>query len=63
MKNYKFSAEIVKDREIDQYIGIIPGVPGAHSQAPSLDKLYQNLRDVLQLCIEEMTDEGFGNLP
>ena len=63
MKNYKFSAEIIKDREIGQYIGIIPGVPGAHSQATTLDELYHNLQDVLQLCIQEMTDEELNNLP
>jgi len=63
MKSYKFSAEIIKDKELNQYIGIIPGVPGAHSQAASLDELYQNLQDVLQLCVKEMTDEELNNLP
>jgi len=63
MKTYKFSAEIIKDKEINQYIGIIPGVPGAHSQAASLDELYKNLQDVLQLCVEEMTDEELISLP
>jgi len=63
MKNYKFSAEIIKDKEINQYIGIVPGVPGAHSQASSLDELHLNLQDVLQLCIQEMTDEELNNLP
>jgi len=63
MKNYKFSTEIIKDKEINQYIGVIPGVPGAHSQASSLDELYLNLQDVLQLCVQEMTDEELNNLP
>lgn len=63
MKNYNFSAEIIRDNEIGQYIGIIPGVPGAHSQAGSLDELYENLQDVLQLCIQEMTEEELNNLP
>ena len=63
MKNYKFSAEIIKDKEINQYIGIVPGVPGAHSQASSLDELQLKLQDVLQLCVQEMTDEELNNLP
>ena len=43
MKNYNFTAEITKDPEINQYIGIVPGLPGAHTQAPTLDQLYKNL--------------------
>lgn len=63
MKNYKFTAEIIRDAEINQYIGIIPGLPGAHTQASTLDELYKNLREVVQLCLEEMTEEELNNLP
>jgi len=63
MKNYQFTAEITKDKEIGQYIGIIPGLPGAHSQAPTLDELYKNLQDVVGLCLQEMTEDELKNLP
>lgn len=63
MKSFKFTAEITKDKEINQYIGIIPGLPGAHTQAPTLDQLYANLQEVTQLCLEEMTDEEIEQLP
>ena len=56
MKDYKFTAEIIKDKEINQYIGIVPGLPGAHTQATSLDELYINLQEVIQLCLEELTN-------
>ena len=35
------------------YVGIVPGVPGAHTQAATLDELRENLREVLELCLEE----------
>jgi predicted RNase H-like HicB family nuclease len=63
MKSFKFTAEITKDKEINQYIGIIPGLPGAHTQASTLDQLYANLQEVTQLCLEEMTDEEIEQLP
>jgi len=60
---YNFTAEIIHDKEINQYIGIVPGLPGAHSQAPTLDKLYSNLKDVIQLCLQEMSNEEKMELP
>lgn len=63
MKNYKFSAEITWDNEVKQYIGIIPGLPGAHTQAPTLDELHKNLQDVVQLCLQEMTQEEINDIP
>jgi predicted RNase H-like HicB family nuclease len=34
-------------------VGIIPSVPGAHTQAETLDELQQNLKEVLELCLDE----------
>ncbi len=63
MKTYKFTAEITRDNEINQYIGIVSGLPGAHTQAPTLDELQVNLKDVIQLCLQEMTEEEVNNIP
>ena len=60
---YNFTAEIIQDNEINQFIGIVPGLPGAHTQAPTLDELYKNLQEVIRLCLEEMTDEEKAALP
>lgn len=51
-----FIAYIEFDPETNLYVGFIPGVPGAHSQGVSLDELQANLREVLELCIEENSD-------
>lgn len=63
MKSIKFTAEITRDKELNQYIGIVSGLPGAHSQAPTLDELYANLQEVVQLCLEEMTAAEIDDLP
>jgi predicted RNase H-like HicB family nuclease len=34
-------------------VGTVPGIPGAHTQAPTLDELRDNLKEVLELCLEE----------
>ena len=48
-----FVAYIEWDPETKLYVGIVPGVPGAHTQGASLDELRQNLKEVLELCLEE----------
>ena len=48
-----FSAYVEWDPEMKLYVGIVPGVPGAHTQAPTLDELQKNLKEVLELCLEE----------
>ena len=60
---HNFTAEIMRDNELNQYIGIVPGLPGAHSQASTLDELYLNLKDVIQLCLQEMTEDEISNIP
>jgi predicted RNase H-like HicB family nuclease len=48
-----FSAYVEWDPDTKLYIGIIPGIPGAHTQAATLDELRSNLKEVLELCLEE----------
>jgi predicted RNase H-like HicB family nuclease len=63
MKNYRFTAEITWDNEVKKYIGVVPGLPGAHTQALTLDDLYKNLKDVIQLCLQEMNEDEISELP
>lgn len=57
-----FTAYIEWDQESEMYIGVIPGIPGAHTQARTLDELRENLTEVLELCLEEYQDD-FNKLP
>jgi len=53
---FTLTAYVEFDPETNLYVGLIPGIPGAHTQAATLDELQQNLREVLALCLEENPD-------
>ena len=59
----RMTAYIETDPETNLYVGFVPGVPGAHTQAESLDELQANLKEVLELCLEEMDPEAKKHLP
>ena len=48
-----FSAYVEWDPETKLYVGIVPGIPGAYTQAATLDELQGNLKEVLELCLAE----------
>jgi len=48
-----FTAYVEWDPDTNLYVGIVPGIPGAHTQAATLDELRENLKEVLQLCLQE----------
>jgi predicted RNase H-like HicB family nuclease len=47
-----FTAYVEKDPETGLYVGFVPSLPGAHSQAATLEELLQNLREVILLVLE-----------
>ena len=53
-----FTAYIEWDPETKLYVGMVPGIPGAHTQGASLDELHKNLKEVLELCLEEVRETG-----
>ncbi|MGQ9623572.1 MAG: type II toxin-antitoxin system HicB family antitoxin [Candidatus Caldatribacteriaceae bacterium] len=55
-----FVAYIEWDPETKLYVGIVPGVPGAHTQGATLDELQKNLKEVLGLCLEETLPHFVG---
>jgi len=60
---YKITGYIEKDPESGLYVGIVPGIPGAHTQAETLDELQKNLKEVVELCLEEMDPEAKKQIP
>ncbi|MEG4287207.1 type II toxin-antitoxin system HicB family antitoxin [Microcoleus sp. A006_D1] len=50
-----FTAIIEKDSDTKLYVGYIPGFPGAHSQGETLDELHENLREVIEMLLEDDT--------
>lgn len=59
----KLVAYIEKDVESGSYVALVPGIPGAHTQADTLDELQVKLKEVIELCLEEMDPEERKNLP
>jgi len=48
-----FSAIVERDPDTKLYIGYVPGFPGGHSQAETLDELQENLREVIEMLLED----------
>ena len=70
LKQYKrivnmnnLTAYIEKDEESGLYTGIVPSVSGAHTCAATLDELHIKLKEVIDLCFEEMDEEEINSLP
>jgi predicted RNase H-like HicB family nuclease len=53
MKNVKFTIVIEKDPTIGFFIGYVPGMTGAHSQGETVEELKSNLKDAIELCVQE----------
>ena len=51
MKTY--TAIVEQCPETNLFVGHVPGFPGAHSQAATLDELNQNLQEVVAMLLED----------
>jgi predicted RNase H-like HicB family nuclease len=49
-----FTAYVEWDPETKLYVGIVPGIVGAHTQGATLDELQKTLKEALGLCLEEL---------
>ncbi len=51
MRTYTAVIERCPDTRL--YVGYVPGFPGAHSQGETLEELNANLREVIELLLED----------
>jgi predicted RNase H-like HicB family nuclease len=51
MKTY--TAVVERCADTGFFVGYVPGFPGAHTQAESLDELNRNLREVIDMLLED----------
>ncbi len=51
MKTY--TAIVEKCPDTGLYVGYVSGFPGAHTQAETLDELNRNLKEVIELLLED----------
>lgn len=48
-----YTAVVEKCPDTNLYVGYVPGFPGAHAQAETLDELNDNLREVIEMLLED----------
>ncbi|MDB6056565.1 MAG: putative nuclease of the RNAse fold, HicB family [Verrucomicrobiales bacterium] len=51
----EFSVVVERDEE-GYYVASVPALPGCHTQARSLDKLIERIKEAIQLCLEAEDD-------
>ncbi len=50
---HTFTAIIERCSDTGLYIGYVPGFPGAHSQGATLEELNDNLKEVVEMLLED----------
>jgi len=48
-----FNMIVERDPDSELFVGSVPGWPGAHSQGETLDELERNLREVIEMLLED----------
>jgi predicted RNase H-like HicB family nuclease len=48
-----FTTVIERCPDTGLYVGYVPGFPGAHSQRETLDELNCNLRELIEMLLED----------
>lgn len=52
-----YTALVEYDPESKMFVGSVIGLSGAHTQAATLDELRINLKEVIELCLEDSEPE------
>ena len=50
---HTFSVIVERDPDTGLLVGSVPGWPGAHSQGATLDELDANLREVIEMLLQD----------
>ena len=56
MKNKEFYVVIERDEE-GIYVGEVPQLKACYSQGETIDELMHNIREVIELCLEEKGED------
>jgi predicted RNase H-like HicB family nuclease len=57
MKSKEFYVVIERDED-GLYVGEVPQLKACYSQGETVDELMQNIREVIEMCLEELEDES-----
>jgi len=54
---------VIIERDEDGYfVGTVPGLKGCHTQAKSLDKLMERIKEATLVCLEAEVESGEGEV-
>ncbi|WP_026734442.1 type II toxin-antitoxin system HicB family antitoxin [Fischerella sp. PCC 9605] len=51
---------IIERDEDGYYVGEVPQLKACYSQGETIDELMNNIKEVIELCLEEETDENLS---
>ena len=57
MSGKEFYVVIEKDED-GLYVGEVPQLKACYSQGETIDELMKNIREVIEMCLEELQDES-----
>ena len=50
---HTYTAVVERCPDTHLYVGFIPGFAGAHSQGETMDELHENLKEVIEMLLED----------
>jgi predicted RNase H-like HicB family nuclease len=57
MEKYRFQMLIEEDED-GWYVADVPALVGCHTQGRTFEEALANIREVIEMCIQEMREEG-----
>jgi predicted RNase H-like HicB family nuclease len=54
MANYDFKVVLEPDAETGGYVVKCPSLPGCYSQGGTIDEALDNIKEAIELCLEDM---------
>ncbi len=58
MKVYDFKVLLEPDEEVGGYVVTCPALPGCYSQGETVEEALANIREAIELCLEDMIELG-----
>jgi len=58
MKVYDFKVLLEPDEEVGGYVVTCPTLPGCYSQGETIQEAMVNIREAIELCLEDLVERG-----
>ena len=57
METYRLQVLIEQDED-GYYVADVPALPACHTQGKTFDEALANIKEVIEMCIQEMREDG-----